>query len=163
MYRIDNADGVKTGYTGGAGKCLVASVKHNHGRYICVVLNSGNRWKDAENLMKYAEKNYNFIKILDKDEPVKTIKVYGGDKKYVAVKTSEELYLPVLKEEIGKYKVDVYTPSVMFSPIKKNEIVGNIVVFIDNKIAAKYPVYSSSDIQRKNFIGTVKELIYRSH
>ena len=34
LYRIDNSDGVKTGFTGNAGKCLVASVKHPYGRYV---------------------------------------------------------------------------------------------------------------------------------
>lgn len=161
LYRLDNSDGVKTGFTGKAGKCLVASVKHPYGRYICVVLNSSNRWKDAEKLVEYSDKNYSFIKIFGKEETIKKFRVYGGNQKYIMGRIKNDLYLPVLAAEVDKYKVDVYAPSVLFSPIIENEPIGNIVVSIDDKIVAKYPVYSDRDIKRKNFIDIVKNLIFQ--
>lgn len=161
LYRIDNSDGVKTGFTGKAGKCLVASVKHPYGRYICVVLNSSNRWKDAEKLVEYSDKNYSFIKIFSKEETIKKYRVYGGNQKYITGRIKNDLYLPVLAAEVDKYKIDVYTPSVLFSPIIENEPIGNIVVSIDEKIVAKYPVYSDRDVKRKNFIDIVKNLIFQ--
>ncbi len=159
LFRLDNSDGVKTGYTGNAGKCLVASVKHPHGRYICVVLNSSDRWKDAERLSEYAAENYSFIKILGRDETIKRYIVYGGNQKYITGKLKSDLYLPVLNNELDKYKIDVYSPSVLFSPISENEPIGNIVVSIDEKIVAKYPVLSDREVKRKNFIDAIKSLI----
>lgn len=159
LYKIENSDGVKTGYTGNAGKCLVASVKHDYGRYICVVLNSSDRWRDAEKLVKYAENNYEFVKIMNKGDKIKSFKVYGGAKKYVNGCISKDLYLPVLKDAMEKYTMDIYAPSVIFSPISENEIIGNIVVKIDDDIIAKYSLYSDREVKRKNFINIVKSMV----
>ncbi|MCX7904217.1 MAG: D-alanyl-D-alanine carboxypeptidase [Caloramator sp.] len=162
LFRVDNSDGVKTGYTGNAGKCLVASVRHKFGRYICVVLNSADRWKDAEKLVQFASQNYVFIKAFDKNEVVKSIPLYGGTEKNIFAQTKSELYLPILPEEKDKIKVELFTPSVLFAPISKNEIVGNVVVKINDTIIAKYPLVSDRDIRRKNFIDKIKDVFLRA-
>ena len=46
------ADGVKTGYTGKAGRCLVTSATRNGQRYISVVLNSPTRALRAQSSRK---------------------------------------------------------------------------------------------------------------
>jgi serine-type D-Ala-D-Ala carboxypeptidase (penicillin-binding protein 5/6) len=159
IYRVDNADGVKTGYTGNAGKCLVASVKHQYGRYICVVLNSGDRWKDAEKLAKYADENYKFIKVFSDEEPIKRFRVYGGNEKYINGKVGKELYLPVTESEIQSVKMEVYAPSVIFSPLVENETIGNVVAKIDDVVVAKFPLKSDREVKRKNYLETVKDMI----
>lgn len=60
LYRIPTANGVKTGYTGGAGKCLVSSIRHNDRNIIIVVLNCPNRWNETEKIYNYIKENYNF-------------------------------------------------------------------------------------------------------
>ncbi|WDC83807.1 D-alanyl-D-alanine carboxypeptidase [Caloramator sp. mosi_1] len=155
LYRVENADGVKTGYTGGAGKCLVASVKHNYGRFICVVLNSSDRWKDAEELIKYAKENYKFIKLFDKDYEVKSLRVFGGKTKYIVSQTQNDVYVPLKSEEIQYIRTDIFVPSVVFSPIKKGDVLGNLVVYYDGNIIAKYPVVSDRDVDRKNLIKSI--------
>lgn len=101
LFRVDNSDGVKTGYTGNAGKCLVASVRHKFGRYICVVLNSADRWKDAEKLVQYASKNYIFIKAFDRNEIIKNIPLYGGTEKISLPKQNQTyIYLFFQKKRI---------------------------------------------------------------
>lgn len=159
LYRIDNSDGVKTGYTGNAGKCLVASVKHDFGRYICVILNSHDRWRDAEKLVKYADSNFKYVKIMDMGEQIKRFRVYGGNQKYILGRINNELYLPVLKDSEKDFTMEVYAPSVLFSPVNEDEIIGNIVVFIGDKIVARYPLYSDREVKRKNFIDIIKSMI----
>ncbi|KRQ86801.1 D-alanyl-D-alanine carboxypeptidase DacB precursor [Caloramator mitchellensis] len=158
LFRVDNSDGIKTGFTGNAGKCLVASVRHKFGRYICVVLNSGDRWKDAEKLVKYATENYKFIKIAEKEEIIKSLFVYGGNSRNILIQAKDELFLPIKKEEKDKINVELYVPSVMFAPIAKNEIVGNLVVRLDKDIIAKYPLYSDREVKRKNFFDIIKDI-----
>jgi D-alanyl-D-alanine carboxypeptidase (penicillin-binding protein 5/6) len=160
LYRIDNSDGVKTGFTGNAGKCLVASVKNPYGRFICVVLNSSDRWRDAEKLVNYANNNYKFVKLMENNEAVKRFKVYGGNTKYINGQVKGDIYLPVLPDEISNIKIEVFAPSVLFSPVKSGEIIGNIAISIDEKIVAKYPVYSDREVKRKNFIDFVKSSFF---
>ena len=60
LYKIPEANGVKTGYTGQAGKCLVSSVKHEGRNIIIVVLNCSDRWNVTEKIYKYVADNYCF-------------------------------------------------------------------------------------------------------
>jgi D-alanyl-D-alanine carboxypeptidase len=50
---MEGADGVKTGYTGQAGRCLVASASRGDQRMIAVLLNDPWRWSDATALLQY--------------------------------------------------------------------------------------------------------------
>lgn len=45
LWKMPNANGIKTGYTGQAGKCLVTSVKEEDRNIIIVVLNCPERWE----------------------------------------------------------------------------------------------------------------------
>ena len=60
LYKIPNANGVKTGYTGQAGKCLVSSVNHEGRNIIIVVLNCSDRWNVTEKIYKSVEELYDF-------------------------------------------------------------------------------------------------------
>ncbi len=53
LSTVEGADGVKTGYTGLAGRCLVASASRSGQRMIAVLLNDPQRWTDAAALLKY--------------------------------------------------------------------------------------------------------------
>ena len=50
---LQGADGVKTGYTDSAGRCLVASASRGGHRMIAVLLNDPRRWTDAAALIEY--------------------------------------------------------------------------------------------------------------
>ena len=53
LWRIPEANGVKTGYTGQAGKCLVSSVNNAGKDVIIVVLNCPDRWNVTEEIYKH--------------------------------------------------------------------------------------------------------------
>lgn len=53
LWRIPGANGVKTGYTGQAGKCLVSSINNNGKDIIIVVLNCPDRWNVTDEIYKH--------------------------------------------------------------------------------------------------------------
>ncbi|MGL5765408.1 MAG: D-alanyl-D-alanine carboxypeptidase family protein [Sarcina sp.] len=57
LWKIPNANGIKTGYTGQAGKCLVTSINHNGTDIIIVVLNCPERWKATEKIYNHVKNN----------------------------------------------------------------------------------------------------------
>lgn len=60
LWKIPGANGVKTGYTGQAGKCLVSSVHHNGRDIIIVVLNCTDRWNQTEKIFKHIQESVAF-------------------------------------------------------------------------------------------------------
>jgi D-alanyl-D-alanine carboxypeptidase len=85
LWAIPNANGVKTGYTGQAGKCLVTSVNHEGRDVIIVLINCTPRWKVTEDIYKYVKENYDFkeeaIEDLIKDSSINP-KLVKEDKFY---------------------------------------------------------------------------------
>ena len=53
LWKIPGANGVKTGYTGQAGKCLVSSVNNNNKDIIIVVLNCPDRWNVTKQIYEH--------------------------------------------------------------------------------------------------------------
>lgn len=90
LWAIPDANGVKTGYTGQAGKCLVSSIDHNGRDVIIVVLNSPGRWKSTEKVYKYVGDNYDFReeKLVDliKDTSIKENTIKDDNLYYVTKK-----------------------------------------------------------------------------
>ena len=58
LWKIPGANGVKTGYTGQAGKCLVSSVNINDKNIIIVVLNCPDRWRVTEKIYNHVKEKY---------------------------------------------------------------------------------------------------------
>ncbi|MGG7176095.1 D-alanyl-D-alanine carboxypeptidase family protein [Clostridium paraputrificum] len=60
LWKIPGANGVKTGYTGQAGKCLVSSVNYNGKDIIIVVLNCTDRWNQTEKIFNHIQETVAF-------------------------------------------------------------------------------------------------------
>lgn len=53
LGRIPGVEGVKTGFTSKAGRCLIAKVSQNGSDLLLVILNSNRRWNTAKSLIAY--------------------------------------------------------------------------------------------------------------
>ncbi|MCX5724982.1 MAG: D-alanyl-D-alanine carboxypeptidase [Nitrospirae bacterium] len=53
LGRIPGVEGIKTGFTSKAGRCLIAKVSQNGSDLLLVILNSNHRWNTATNLISY--------------------------------------------------------------------------------------------------------------
>ncbi|MEO5955010.1 MAG: D-alanyl-D-alanine carboxypeptidase family protein [Nitrospiraceae bacterium] len=53
LGRIPGVEGIKTGFTSKAGRCLIAKVSQNGSDLLLVILNSNRRWNTATNLITY--------------------------------------------------------------------------------------------------------------
>lgn len=53
LGRIPGVEGVKTGFTSKAGRCLIAKVSQNGSDLLLVILNSNRRWNTAKSLIDY--------------------------------------------------------------------------------------------------------------
>lgn len=71
LGNLNGVDGVKTGFTNGAGRCLVTSTTRNGHQIICVVLGADTkkiRTTDSVKLIEYVFSNYEYVNIKEKIE-----------------------------------------------------------------------------------------------
>jgi D-alanyl-D-alanine carboxypeptidase (penicillin-binding protein 5/6) len=66
----EGADGVKTGYTKVAKRCLVSSATRNGQQLAVVTLNDSDDWADHSKLLDYGFKNYPLLPLVNKGDPI---------------------------------------------------------------------------------------------
>lgn len=83
MLNIYNgADGVKTGYTKTAKRCLVSSATRNGQQLAAVTLNDGNDWLDHSRLLDWGFSHYTLTPLAQKGEQVEPGYVTGATFRY---------------------------------------------------------------------------------
>ncbi|HIE09240.1 MAG TPA: D-alanyl-D-alanine carboxypeptidase, partial [Armatimonadetes bacterium] len=70
LWRYPGADGVKTGYTREAGRCLIGSARRGRMRLIAVVLKSPDPYADCESLLDWGFYNFSLRLALRRGEVV---------------------------------------------------------------------------------------------
>lgn len=145
LWQIPGANGVKTGYTGQAGKCLVSSVKMEDSEIIIVVINCPGRWKETAKINDYVKKAYEFKNIVEKDEKMKSISV-GKSKDKLTLKSKQDIRLPIKKG--SNVEVKIKLPKALEAPIYAGMRVGTINVYEDEKLIYTTPLHCHSDVRR---------------
>lgn len=134
LWQFDGGDGVKTGFTKKAGRCLVSSATRNGMRLICVVMDCGPMWDDSSNLLEYGFKNFNNKKVVDKDKVYKVVEVRNGKEKFVAVKPSEDFALALRSDGTESVRLSAESLGAARAPLYKGEDAGRLEVYFENTL-----------------------------
>ena len=133
-----NSDGLKTGHTSLGGYGLVATVKKNDRRLILVLngLNSSkDRAKEAQKLLKIGFNQYEILKIAEANKNIKTLNVWGGDKK----KIKKQLTFVI------KYQ------SPLIPTIISEEPIGEFLIKKNKEILKKFKLFTDQNVRKMNF------------
>ncbi|MFO7946844.1 MAG: D-alanyl-D-alanine carboxypeptidase family protein [Armatimonadota bacterium] len=95
LLQWEECDGIKTGWTTEAGRCLAASATQDDYRLICVVLDCEDAWDDAEALLRWGFKQYRHETVIPTGPTGRTVEVLKGKKRRVQVAATQSLVLPV--------------------------------------------------------------------
>ncbi|MFD3157367.1 D-alanyl-D-alanine carboxypeptidase family protein [Haloimpatiens sp. FM7330] len=161
LWQIPGANGVKTGYTGNAGKCLVTSVKLDNSEIVIVILNSNTRWKETRKIYDFVKSNYGFVKIASKGQIMDTLKI--DEKSKVDLCSSKDIIVPV-KKGTNYYKKVIKPRNCIKDSLVKGEQIGSLVVCNDNKetlyktsLVCKDNLIVKPHIKRFRFFDKIKE------
>ncbi|RNC28067.1 MAG: D-alanyl-D-alanine carboxypeptidase DacB [Candidatus Dichloromethanomonas elyunquensis] len=160
LWNYPLADGVKTGTTNAAGKCLVASASKEGRRLICVVLNAPDRFGDAARLMEWGFSRTAIVSIGKKGDFVGYYPGYG--EKIPAV-LQRDITLCLEKSKMKDLITEQEYLGKISLPIKAGEILGNYRVMIGDAMIEKIPLESSGDYNGgpADISGTVKSIVNR--
>lgn len=141
LWKIPNANGVKTGYTGGAGKCLVSSVNYEGRNIIIVVLNCSDRWNVTEKIFNYVSTNYNFKKESN-SEIIKSNSISNLGS------IIEEADFQYGIKERANLEVEVFSP---IMNVMQGDIIGKISLKDDGNEALKQEIRSNKNISKDKY------------
>ncbi|WP_259473295.1 D-alanyl-D-alanine carboxypeptidase family protein [Clostridium estertheticum] len=144
---LPNSTGVKTGFTGKAGKCLVTSVKIQNRDIIIITLNCTPRWKETEKINNYIEKNYKYKKVVSKGDILGKIILKNGDSNLDLV-SKKDIIIPVKNDQ--KIEIKVKKPLYeVYAPILQGEKIGRLDVYANNKLLLTESLVSKSSAYSK--------------
>ncbi|MEG0772882.1 D-alanyl-D-alanine carboxypeptidase family protein [Clostridium sp.] len=157
IYQIPEANGVKTGYTGNAGKCLVSSIKYDNSDIIIVTLNCNDRWNQTKKIYDYVKENYTFKKVVSKDDILGEVYVENNRSK-VQLKIDKDIIVPVKND--GSINKEVRVPKYAIkAPVKEGDEIGILVISSDKEVLMKYPMKASNSVNNKKVTDFIKKIL----
>lgn len=156
---FDGANGVKTGFTKKAGRCLVSSGTRDGMTLICVVLCCGPMWEESAALLEYGFKNYKMKELLQPYFVCGNIEVQNSDDKFVEVFSMKGFSYPMTEEEYQNVRVEFDYPSIIQAPVPKEKIVGKVVIKLDNDLLFEENIYTIKEVESKFVRSGLKDLI----
>ncbi len=161
---LDGVYGVKTGFTGNAGRCLVTACKRNNLDIIIVILGADTkkiRTTDTINLINYVYNNFEMLdtsKILKNNFNLNNYSIQNGSVPAELYLEAKNNYIyPVLKRE-NDFQTKIYILNNIKAPIQADTKIGTIkfyannVFLYENDILVKESVSSTSFTQYLFFI-----------
>lgn len=146
LWRVNGADGVKTGYTRAAGRILVSSATREGRRLIAVTIDDPNDWQDHGQLLEEGFSRYRIQRILSAGDAVGTLEVEGGQGQRVTVLAAESFDYALAPEE--KPQLALPGPGFVYAPAVEGQDGGFVYVLIEGKAVGKVPVKYGATIEQ---------------
>jgi len=154
LWREFNVDGLKTGYTAGAGYCLVSSAAQNGTRFVTVVLGAPNaetRANDSQALLNYAFRFFQTQKIYSAGQNIVEQRVWKGQDKYVALGVAKNFGVTLPRTALADIKITMEYSNDIVAPVTQNQVVGTINVYLKNQLIATQSIVALRDDPKGGF------------
>lgn len=174
LGNLEGVDGVKTGFTNNAGRCLVTSTTRSGWQIITVVFGADTkklRTKDSIALIEYSFKKFQQVNVKERVEQEfekwqekygKEIEIIKGVKEVVGkelqYKYDYELY-PINKEKLGELKIQIECEEVLEAPVEYNQQIGEVHIILEGKEIMSVPVVTKCEVERKDMWGYFVEMM----
>jgi len=158
LHTTEGGDGVKTGFTKKAGRCLVSSATRDNMQIVCVVLNCGPMFEESKALLNKAFDNYKLTEILPSYTYAGTIHVKNSRTPELRTYTKIPIVYPIRDSEQNAI-IKITDCKELSAPIKANQEIGTIKVYLHNTLIAEPKLYSMDSAKSLNLLDNLKELL----
>jgi len=162
LYKNLGADGIKTGYLAIERYSLASSVYRNGRRLIAV--GSGfdtkdDRSKESAKLLTWGLTSFDLIEIAKKNTPIENVKVWLGKKKTVVAYVKTNIYKTIPKSRKKNLKVSLVYNGPIPAPIKKDDVLGKLMVSYKNELLDEYDLFAYEDVKKLNVFSRLMKSI----
>ena len=138
LWRIEGADGVKTGFTKAAGRILVSSAIRQGRRMIAVTINAPDDWNDHARLHEDGFKRYSVKKIISAGQELGTVEVAGGDAQMVQLLAAADFSYALADNE--QVEILLQGTGFVYAPVVMGQNAGSAYIFVDGNAIGKVDV-----------------------
>ncbi|NLY30134.1 MAG: D-alanyl-D-alanine carboxypeptidase [Firmicutes bacterium] len=163
LWQYEGANGVKTGYTAAAGRCLIASAARYGRQVIVVVLDAPRMWEDAAALLTYGLEEFENLRVVEKGQTVGTIGVTQGLSDIIPAVSAHDVWVTVAKSQGDIVEVDYIIHEGITAPIQKWAPVGRLLVKNGDDVLAEVPLLAGKEVAGRTLSGVLKNFSQRLH
>lgn len=152
LWNYEGGNGIKTGFTKAAGRCLAFSAEQGGHTLVGVVLNAPDMWNAADTMLDYGFSEYTWERLISESEVITNISVTSGMKNSLEIVAKEDIIIPLRKNE-GKdaVKLKIICPNVIEAPVREGQVVGKIEAHIDGRVICSVPLIADDTIMQKEY------------
>ena len=146
LWRVEGADGVKTGYTKAAGRILVSSATRDGRRLICVTINDGNDWADHSALLEKGFSGYAVQELIRSGECLGYATVFSGKEAQVSLLAAEDFSFPLSAQE--QAQIILSGPGFVYAPAIKGKAAGFAYVCIGDAVVGRVKLVYGQTVEK---------------
>jgi len=144
LFRMEDCDGLKTGWTGPAGYCVTATAQRNDVRLVVVVMgcpNNKNRFDTAQRLLEEGFTDVRRLHVVNKGDlfgeplPLPILAPLG-----VQLAAGEDVWVTVRASDVDKIEVRASAPKKMPRKARPGDAVGEVHVVVAGQVLASAPL-----------------------
>lgn len=158
----NGCDSGKTGYTGEAGHCLVASAVRNGMRLVSVVICSPDgktRFNEVSSLFNVGFANYTNKLVVDTEKNLDiTVNVIKGKKSTLSVIADKPFYIFSKKNEQRNIDMDFKPHEKVKAPIIKGDMVGELIIYEKGIEIGRVNVLANEDVFSKTYFDYINDV-----
>lgn len=168
LGNLNGINGVKTGFTNNAGRCLVTSCTRDNENLISVVLGADtkkNRTKDSIQIIEFAYATYSSINLKEKIKEhfenwvyENKIEVYKGKEEYILPQLEEIPYEHYLVKEGEQIEITIECQKYLEAPVQKDVKVGKMNITLNGEEILELDLVIQENVSRKEPMDYWKEL-----
>ncbi|MDU2064865.1 MAG: D-alanyl-D-alanine carboxypeptidase family protein [Sporomusaceae bacterium] len=147
LWMLPEADGVKTGTTGRAGPCLVASATKDNQQLIAVVLHDSARWHDAAALLNYGFSQFSLMDVAASGDVIAPVLIEKGLDSAVDALAAEDAALVIAAKNKKNATVEYHLPEIVKAPVYRGQKLGEIVFFQDQQAVKSVDLIAAKDVR----------------
>ncbi len=129
LWRVEGADGVKTGYTKAAGRILVSSAKRNGRRLIAVTINAPQDWADHADLLEKGFADFRMRRLVTAGQILGSVEVAGSQLREVPLVAAEDFDFCLASGE--SVTLELPGAGFAYAPVVRGQNAGAAHVCID--------------------------------
>ena len=146
LWRVEGADGVKTGFTKAAGRILVSSATRDGRRIIAVTIDDPCDWQDHAALLEEGFARYTQQRVVNAGDKVGTVEVVGGETHRVEVLAAADFDYALAEEE--RPQLMLPGAGFVYAPAVEGADAGFAYVLINGKAVGKVPVVYGATVEQ---------------
>ena len=147
LWRVEGADGVKTGFTKAAGRILVSSAKRGDRRLVCVTINAPDDWNDHAALLNEGFEGYAVKRILSAGEILGTTEVVGGEVGTVKLMAGADFDYTLGAEETPHIELPEH--GFVYAPVCRGGEAGMAYVMLGDAVIGRVPMVYGETVEQK--------------